>query len=340
MSSDPTKQVDTEIKKRLITLGPFYDNINLYYLLAALSTFYDTKTKTFKFDDTQIDVLTILDPFRVKSPEFLEKDTHLIIYECCAALTDITPKFAKMLQEMGAYNESTIYQFELTDFVTWSGSIYSKGIPYQLYPDEIMSYYAIGTETDIQNEPKKLKTTANFVGVTEHNGFPPRIGPIIPRDVFMLFTFDETPENLYNRIVEAFIKAFIKEAPTFLTELTKRINSTKIAILQKISKNGPIREALTRNDNKLISFDSADSRFKEILPNTINGNVLVSQALRQPGTRKNGRSRLLGNILVPWFTSSKGGKKSIKRNKIRGSKSKLRRRSSVRRKKTTRRKHN
>ena len=37
---------------------------------------------------------------------------------------------------------------------------------------------------------------------------------------------------------------------------------------------------------------------------------------------------------------SKGGKKSIKRNKIRGSKSKLRRRSSVRRKKTTRRKHN
>ena len=37
---------------------------------------------------------------------------------------------------------------------------------------------------------------------------------------------------------------------------------------------------------------------------------------------------------------SKGGKKSIKRNNIRGSKSKLRRRSSVRRKKTTRRKHN
>jgi hypothetical protein len=36
----------------------------------------------------------------------------------------------------------------------------------------------------------------------------------------------------------------------------------------------------------------------------------------------------------------KGGKKSIKRNNIRGSKSKLRRRSSVRRNKTTRRKHN
>lgn len=39
-------------------------------------------------------------------------------------------------------------------------------------------------------------------------------------------------------------------------------------------------------------------------------------------------------------TKSTGGKKSIKRNNIRGSKSKLRRRSSVRRKKTTRRKHN
>ena len=39
-------------------------------------------------------------------------------------------------------------------------------------------------------------------------------------------------------------------------------------------------------------------------------------------------------------TKQKGGKKSIKRNKIRGIKSKLRRRSSVRRKKTTRRKHN
>lgn len=37
---------------------------------------------------------------------------------------------------------------------------------------------------------------------------------------------------------------------------------------------------------------------------------------------------------------SKGGKKSIKRNNIRGIKSKLRRRSSVRRKKNTRRKHN
>jgi hypothetical protein len=39
-------------------------------------------------------------------------------------------------------------------------------------------------------------------------------------------------------------------------------------------------------------------------------------------------------------SASKGGKKSIKRNNIRGITSKLRRRSSVRRKKTTRRKHN
>lgn len=267
MNLDPTRRSHTEIEYRLKTLGPFYDNINLYYLLTALSTFYDTKRNIFMFGDKPIDVLTILDPFRVISPEFLKKDTHLIIYECCAAHKNIAPKFAKMLQEMGADHESTLYQFELTDFVTRSDSHYSKGIPYQLYPEVGDVYYAVETETDIKNETKKLKTTANFVGVTTYNGFAPRIGHKFPRGVFMLFTFDKTPENLYNRIVEA----FIKEAPTFLTELTERINSTKNAILQKIGENGPIREALTRNDSKLRSFDLVDSRFKNLFDRINNG---------------------------------------------------------------------
>jgi hypothetical protein len=152
----------------------------------------------------------------------------------------------------------------------------------------------------------------------------------------MLFTFDKTPENLYNMIVEAFISS---AAPQFLTELTRRINLTKIAVLQKIGENGPIREALTRNDSKLRSFDLVDSRFKETLPNPIKDNVLVAQALPQPGFGKKGRSGVLRNVLGSIF-NNKGGKKSIKRNNIRGITSKLRRRSSVRRKKTTRRKHN
>jgi len=268
---DPTTRFDTDIEYRLTTLGPFYDNINLYYLLTALSTFYDTKSNRFMFGDKPIDVLAILDPFRVKSPEFLKKDTHLIIYECCAAYKNIAPKFAKMLQEIVADHESTLYQFELTDFVTRSGSIYSKGIPYQLYPEVGEGYYAVETETDIKNETKKLKTTANLVAIANYNGYKPLIGHKFPRDVFMLFTFDKTPENLYNRIVEAFIKAFIEEAPTFLTELTGRINSTKIAVLQKIGKNGPIREALTRNDSKLRSFDLVDSRFKNLFDRNNNG---------------------------------------------------------------------
>lgn len=51
------------------------------------------------------------------------------------------------------------------------------------------------------------------------------------------------------------------------------------------------------------------------------------------------QNKPVSNVFSNFF-KQKGGKKSIRRNKIRGSKSKLRRRSSVRRKKTTRRKHN
>lgn len=242
------------------TLGPFYDNINLYYLLTALSAFYVTKTNTFMFGDKPIDVLAILDPFRVKSPTLLKNDTHLIIYECCAALTNITPKFAKILSQTyvpqyGYQDEyEYAYKLELTDFLMRHGSDYSPALPYQLYPvDEL--YYTIYTD----NERKTLKTTAHCKSEQKSVNFG--------RDVFMLFTFDKTPENLYNMIVEA----FIKEAPTFLTVLTGRINSTKIAVLQKIGKNGPIREALTRNDSKLRSFDLVDSRFKNLFDRNNNG---------------------------------------------------------------------
>ena len=76
---------------------------------------------------------------------------------------------------------------------------------------------------------------------------------------------------------------------------------------------------------------------------------LESQALPRPNdvqpqtdemgkVRNNPISNAFRNFKSTFF--KKGGKKSIKRNNIRGSKSKLRRRSSVRRKKNTRRKHN
>lgn len=76
---------------------------------------------------------------------------------------------------------------------------------------------------------------------------------------------------------------------------------------------------------------------------------LESQALPRPNdvqpqtdemgkVRNNPISNAYRNFKSTFF--KKGGKKSIKRNNIRGSKSKLRRRSSVRRKKNTRRKHN
>jgi hypothetical protein len=58
--------------------------------------------------------------------------------------------------------------------------------------------------------------------------------------------------------------------------------------------------------------------------------------------RKNPIENAIRNLRNRIFPNNvnKGGKKSIKRNNIRGITSKLRRRSSVRRKKTTRRKHN
>ncbi len=128
------------------TLGPFYDNINLYYLLAALSTFYDTKSNRFMFGDKPIDVLNILDPFRVKSPTLLKNDTHLIIYECCMGSNSIAPKFAKILSQTYVpqygyeyeYEYEYAYKLELTDFLMRHGSDYSPALPYQLYPvDEL-----------------------------------------------------------------------------------------------------------------------------------------------------------------------------------------------------------